>query len=378
MNEKNAPGAPTPETSTSHRLPDTALPPDLRPGGAPDAPAPSPPRLERTAPLSELLEGIPELAATIASSKVPTCRACGDTGYDEAAAYGTLCACEAGQAEAARLAEERARRDAEARSQLFEAAGVPPEFEGLTVSGIARLADPGKAAAVEAVGDWLGAALRTVPPYSGAEQPEPAARPASIVGAFRPARAGDVERGATAGRSGLVFGETGPESKPGLILLGPYSVGKTGLLTAAYQALVARGGHWLGSLWIEFYDFVAAVQSGYGDGTADDRLRAAQQAPLLFIDDLGTTRLLVSTPGAPMSAWPSRPEKDDKQRILDALVSHRHREHLPTLATTNLSLEQLCAQFDGRIVERLLQACRVVRMGGRNLRLDPVAAVGAA
>lgn len=59
-------------------------------------------------------------------------------------------------------------------------------------------------------------------------------------------------------------------------------------------------------------------------------------------------------------------------------MSHRHREHLPTLATTNLSLEQLCAQFDGRIVERLLQACRVVRMGGRNLRLDPVAAVGAA
>lgn len=362
MNEQKTHREPAPETSTSHRLPDSALPQEFRPA----EPDPSLPRLEETVPLADLLEGIPQLAATIGSSKAPSCEACADTGYDESAAYGTLCACPAGEAEVQRLRDERARLDAEARAHLFEAAGVPPEFEGLTISGIANLADPDKAAAVEAVGDWLGAALRSVPPYSAVPTP----RSASIVGAFRAAREGETP----AGRSGLVFGKTGPEPKPGLILLGPYSVGKTGLLTAAYQALVARGGPWLGALWIEFYDFVAAVQSGYADGTADDRLRAAQQAPLLFIDDLGTTRLLVSAPAAPMAAWASRPEKDDKQRILDALVSHRHREHLPTLATTNLSLEQLRAQFDGRIVERLLQACRVVRMGGRNLRLNPASA----
>lgn len=141
--------------------------------------------------------------------------------------------------------------------------------------------------------------------------------------------------------------------RAGLVLTGPYGVGKTGLLTCVLS-------HWLDQgkvgLWIEFYDFISEIQGGYGDGTAKERMEAARTAEWLLLDDVG-------------DAERQGPETTDRQRILYQLVNFRHNHNLPILMTTNLSLSGLAQQFGQRTVERIIESCAVVSIAGANLRM---------
>ena len=110
-------------------------------------------------------------------------------------------------------------------------------------------------------------------------------------------------------------------------------------------------------LWIEVTDFVGAIQSGYRDGTSLERLEAAQKVDVILLDDLGDKSL----DGA---------ETYDRRRIIYQLVNYRHNNGLPMLITTNLNGQQMAAQFGGRTVERIMESCAWVSMGGRNLRRE--------
>jgi DNA replication protein DnaC len=138
-----------------------------------------------------------------------------------------------------------------------------------------------------------------------------------------------------------------------LTLSGPKGAGKTVAMSVVFRHFLEQG---VDGLWIEWYDFVLEVQSGYGSGVADQRIKAAQDASVILLDDLGD----LARKGK---------ETDDRRRILWQVLGHRHSHDRSTLVTTNLDESQLRKQFDGRIIDRLLEMSFFVPMNGQNLRV---------
>lgn len=198
-------------------------------------------------------------------------------------------------------------------SELFDRAGVPLHFRDFTLESLLALAgrDPAKRAAFDAAVQL-------------------------------------IEHG---------FIHQRGQHRRGLILFGPYGAGKTGLLTPILRHWIDQGR---AGLWIEFYDFTDAIQSGYNTGASLQALEAAQQSDWLLLDDLGDLGRADRTTGFA--------ETTDKCRILYQLINYRHNHLLPTLVSTNLTPPQLAEQFGDRTMERLLESCAIVQMAGANLR----------
>lgn len=143
--------------------------------------------------------------------------------------------------------------------------------------------------------------------------------------------------------------------KFGLVLSGDFGRGKTGMLTPVLRHMVAQGKS---GLWIEMYDFLISVQAGYEDGSSLSKLETAQRADVILLDDFGDKSRTL-------------PETDDRKRILYQLINYRHNAGLPMLITTNLTAAEIGIQFGQRTVERILEACAWVKVGGENLRFAP-------
>jgi DNA replication protein DnaC len=154
--------------------------------------------------------------------------------------------------------------------------------------------------------------------------------------------------------NGVVLDPITQRYKAGIVLSGKFGCGKTGLLTPALRAVVAQGKS---GLWVEVYDFLGAVQQGYDDGDSNAKLSAAQSADVILLDDLGDVER-------------SRPETDDRRRILYQLINYRHNNALPMLITTNCDGEKLANQLGMRTMERIFESCAWIEMGGRNLRME--------
>src|SRR5258707_4472784 len=138
----------------------------------------------------------------------------------------------------------------------------------------------------------------------------------------------------------------------GLILLGGYGIGKTGLVCGVLQRLVERA---VTEGWemrfITSLGLVRRIQSGYGDDTAAATIDEYSRVHLLALDDLGAERTTT-----------------DRQRLQLHTLDHRHRESLPLLATTNLRDEDLRAHLTERVYWRLFETCDFVTVERRKLR----------
>lgn len=257
---------------------------------------------------------------TPVSEQAEKCRSCGNAGYlgwkTPHAGYSlrevSFCECPIGQ----RTLEYWQRQDAGKRQkkldQTFANAGIPEHFRDMTIETLIARAggDKGKRDAIAAV-------------KSFAEQ-------------------GFIEDAAT------------KRYKPGIILAGSFGRGKTGLLTPVLRHLIEQGKT---GLWIEVYDFISEIQAGYENGTSLSRLEAAQRADVVLLDDLG-------------DKGRDKPETDDRRRIVYQLINYRHNNGLATLITTNLSASEIGMQFGQRTVERIIESCAWVTMGGENLRMS--------
>ncbi len=131
------------------------------------------------------------------------------------------------------------------------------------------------------------------------------------------------------------FASETPLSNRWLLLKGAYGCGKTHLAAAIGNERIKRGDE---VLFITTPDLLDHLRSAFGPTSEtgyDELFDRVRNVPLLILDDLG-----VENP----SQW--------AQEKLFQLLNHRYANRIPTVITTNVSVDS----FDPRIRSRLLDA----------------------
>jgi len=134
-----------------------------------------------------------------------------------------------------------------------------------------------------------------------------------------------------------------------LILLGGYGCGKTHLAAAIANYCLRRGHPCLFVVVPDLLDHLRATYSPGSTVSYDQRFEAILTAPLLILDDLGTQQ---ATPWA--------------QEKLYQLFNHRYNAGLPTVITSNRSLEEMDPRLRSRMADPEL--CQIYRMVSSDFR----------
>jgi len=124
-----------------------------------------------------------------------------------------------------------------------------------------------------------------------------------------------------------------------LVLLGGYGCGKTHLAAAIANCCVERGQPVLFITIPDLLDYLRATFSPTSTTRYDQRFDEVREAPVLVLDDLGTQS---STPWA--------------QEKLFQILNYRHNARLPTVITSNQSLEEIDLRLRSRMVDPDLSA----------------------
>lgn len=147
------------------------------------------------------------------------------------------------------------------------------------------------------------------------------------------------------------------DERRGLMLVGSYGTGKTGLVAAGLRVVAERWDETTHRLrFLTGPDLMAFLRKGFDAGpkgeSYEQRLYELRTVRLLVIDDLGAER-----------------PTDWVQEQIFAIVNHRYEHELPTWATTNYGLDELAERINPRVLERLLENAEVIDFAGHpNLR----------
>ncbi|MCB2189319.1 MAG: ATP-binding protein [Deltaproteobacteria bacterium] len=144
--------------------------------------------------------------------------------------------------------------------------------------------------------------------------------------------------------------EYGPE---GLFLWGPVGTGKTVLAWCLLLREIRR--HNRTALFLHVPDFLAELRRGFGERSASrDLADQAKKTAVLCLDDLGAEK---------PTEW--------VREVLLAILDHRMTHERPTVGTSNYtpgSLHRHLQDETGRLVDRLVGACRLVEVPGESFR----------
>src|SRR5699024_6495269 len=147
----------------------------------------------------------------------------------------------------------------------------------------------------------------------------------------------------------------------GISFHGPLGVGKTYLLGALANAL--KDYH-ISSMLIYMPEFVREMKSSIKDGSINEKINYVKTTDVLILDDIGAET---------QSAW-------FRDEILISILQYRMMEKQPVFFTSNYSLKQLEEQLSitnrggsetvkaGRIIERIKQVSKEVKLSGENRR----------
>lgn len=131
----------------------------------------------------------------------------------------------------------------------------------------------------------------------------------------------------------------------GLLFTGPVGSGKTFLAAAIANALTEKDREVLFLVVPDLLDELRGTYDGRGETTELDLLDTARSIPVLILDDLGAHNY---------TEWV-------RNRIY-TIVNYRLNEQLPTVITTNLSLQEMEEYLGERTTSRLVQMSRIFRL----------------
>ncbi len=156
---------------------------------------------------------------------------------------------------------------------------------------------------------------------------------------------------------GSVFLDVEPESvdlhsiKPGqsVFIWGPVGSGKTQLAVALLMLANKRCQPQTVT------GIIQAARTAIGDADQSERVvvRRYEESQHLLLDDLGVG---LKTPYA--------------LDVIGRIIDHRWSNKLPTLITSNLSLDEIAEQLDDRIASRIAGFCKVVHLITGDRRLE--------
>jgi len=137
-----------------------------------------------------------------------------------------------------------------------------------------------------------------------------------------------------------------------IVFYGPFGTGKTGLMSAIANALMARER----LIYLRVGDLFERIQDTYKKGNKEgpssgQLVKRYASHPLLLLDEF---------------TW-EQPSAD-KKRIMEAIMRPRCAEGLPFVATTNHTPEEFEQEWKGRIAEVVLESAHWVPVAGLNLR----------
>jgi primosomal protein DnaI len=153
------------------------------------------------------------------------------------------------------------------------------------------------------------------------------------------------------------------ERVKGLYLHGPFGVGKSYIMGAIARELSERN---IASLMVYVPDFVREMKDSLSDQSYAGKLELLKEVPVLILDDIGAENL---TP------WV-------RDEVLGVILNQRVNNHLPTLFTSNYSLEELEEHLSisngnriertkaARIMERIRHYVDVYLIMRKNQRIE--------
>ena len=124
------------------------------------------------------------------------------------------------------------------------------------------------------------------------------------------------------------------EPRDWLLILGDYGVGKTHLAAAIANDGLSRGLPVTFLNTPDLLDYLRAAFSPNAEETYGQRFEQLLDAPMLILDDFGTQNA---------TAW--------AEEKLFQLLNHRYIARLPTVITTNLSLDDLDPRLSSRLAD---------------------------
>lgn len=146
----------------------------------------------------------------------------------------------------------------------------------------------------------------------------------------------------------MAFAESYVPIEEGIVFVGSCGVGKTHLASAVANKHAKN----ISFLFVSCPELLHQIRLSYNSNSKVDLLEYAKKIPLLLLDDIGAEK---------PTEW--------VRETLYLLIDHRSEERLPTIFTTNCTMNELADKLGDRIASRITGMCKVIKMNGEDYRL---------